>query len=130
MREHSNVALVRRWYQAFAQGDYPPVIAELLAEEAVWNLPGQHPLAGDHRGRDAVMAAIRRFDGLRASFQLEVHDILGNDDHAVALLRATGTRPGKRYEALEIDVFHIQDGKITEVWSFSEDQRLTDEFWS
>lgn len=26
--------------------------------------------------------------------------------------------------------YSIKDGKITESWSFSQDQRLTDEFWS
>ena len=130
MPEHPNAALVKKWYRAFADGDYPPIIAELLAEDVVWHLPGRHPLSGDHRGRDAVMAAIRRFDGLSATLQLEVHDVLANDEHAVALLRATGTREGKRYDSLEMDVFHIKHGKVTEFWSFSEDQRLNDEFWS
>ena len=59
-----------------------------------------------------------------------MHDVVANDQHAVALLRAKGERRGKRYDALEIDVFHIRDGKVTEFWSFSEDQRVTDEFWS
>nr|NIO30484.1 hypothetical protein [Gemmatimonadota bacterium] len=45
-------------------------------------------------------------------------------------LRATGTRGGKRYDSLEIDVYHVRDGKVTEFWSFAEDQRVTDEFWS
>jgi ketosteroid isomerase-like protein len=68
-----------------------------------------------------------RFDG---SVQLELHDVVANDEHAVALQRATGSRKGKEYDALEIDIFHIRDGEVTEFWSFSEDQRLTDEFWS
>ena len=130
MAEHPNVALIKRWYKAFAEGNYPPIIADLLAEDVVWHLPGRHPLSGDHRGRDAVMAAILRFDELSASLQLEVHDVLASDEHAVALLRATGTREGKRYDGLEIDVFHIRGGRVTEFWSFSEDQRVTDEFWS
>jgi ketosteroid isomerase-like protein len=48
----------------------------------------------------------------------------------VALLRATGSRGNKRYDSLEIDVYHISNGRVTEFWSFAEDQRLTDEFWS
>lgn len=130
MAEHPNASIIRKWYRAFADGDYSPIIAELLAEDVVWHLPGRHPLSGDHRGRDTVMAAIRRFDDLSATLQLEVHDVLANDEHAVALLRATGTRQGKRYDSLEMDVFHIRNGKVTEFWSFSEDQRLNDEFWS
>ncbi len=117
-------------HEALARGDYAAV-TELLTEDAVWHLPGRGPLAGDHRGRQAVLAAMRRFEELSGgTIRVEVHDILGSDEHAVALLRATGSRPGKRYEALEIDVHHIRDGRITEFWSFSEDQRETDEFWS
>jgi ketosteroid isomerase-like protein len=51
-----------------------------------------------------------------------------SDDHAAALLWATGSRQGKQYRALEMDVFHIKDGRTSEFWSFSEDQRRTDEY--
>jgi len=113
------------------KGNYPPIIRELLAEDAVWHLPGTHPLSGEHRGREAILAAFHRFEELsRGTIQIELHDILANDRHAVALLRATATRKAKEYALLEIDVFHIGDGKVTECWSFSQDQRLTDEFWS
>ena len=43
--------------------------------------------------------------------------------HLEVLLRATGSRKGKQYRALEMDVFHIADGRITEFSPFSEDQR-------
>ena len=131
MAEHPNVALVKKWYEAFLSGDYPPTIRELLAEDAVWHLPGTHPLSGEHRGREDILAAFRRFEELsRGTIQIELHDALANDEHAVALLRATGTREGRQYASLEIDVFHIRDGKVTECWSLSQDQRITDEFWS
>ena len=45
-------------------------------------------------------------------------------------LRATGMREGKQYDSLQIDVYHIRDGKVTEFWCFAEHQRVTDEFWS
>jgi hypothetical protein len=69
---------------------------------------------------------MRYFQGI----QLEVHDVVANDEHAIALLKARGQRKGREYSALEVDVFHIRDGKIAEFWSFSEDTRLTDAFWS
>ncbi len=121
------MALIKKMYEAFVRGDYKSTLTELLSEDVVWHLPGAAPLSGDHRGRDAVFAAMGQFDG---SVQLELHDVLANDEHAVALLRARGSREGKEYNALEIDVFHIREGKVTEFWSFSEDQRVTDEFWS
>ena len=127
MTDHPNVALIKKMYGALTKGTHIPALTEILSEDVVWHLPGAGPLAGDHRGREAVFAAMGKFDG---SVQLELHDVLANDEHAVALLRATGERKGRRYDALEIDIFHIRDGKVTEFWSLSEDQRLTDEFWS
>jgi ketosteroid isomerase-like protein len=121
--EHRNATVVRTLYDTPGG---PEAVAHLFHEDAVWHLPGRHPMSGHHRGRDAVLAAMRYFDGI----QLEVHDVLANEEHAVALLRAKGSREGNTYEALEIDVFHMRDGKIAEFWSFSQDQRVTDEFWS
>lgn len=131
MAEHSNASLIRRLHQALARGDYVSTLTELFADDVVWHLPGRGPLAGDHVGREAVFAAMRRFEDLsNGTIRVEVHDVLASDAHAVALLRATATRDGKLYDSLEMDVYHVRDGKITEFWSFAEDQRLTDEFWS
>ncbi len=127
MAEHPNATLIRRFYATFSESDYYEKLTEMFAKDVVWHLPGRHPASGDHRGRDAVLAAMRYFDG---SVALELHDVVANDDHAVALLLATGERKGRRYRAREIDTFHIRGGKIVEFWSFSDDQRLTDEYWA
>ena len=78
-------------------------------------------------GAEAVLAAMRSINGY---VRLELHDVVGNDEHAVALLKARGDRESHRYESLEVDVFHVRDGKIAEFWSFAEDQRKTDAYWS
>jgi hypothetical protein len=38
--------------------------------------------------------------------------------------------PGFDYHAHEVDIFHISGKRITEMWSFSEDQAATDRIWS
>jgi ketosteroid isomerase-like protein len=129
--EHPNVGLIRKVYDALVNGNYLAALTELFREDVVWYLPGTHPLSGEHRGRDAVFAAMRRFEQLSAgTIRIDVHDVLANDEHAVALLRATGTRSGTRHDSLEVDIYHITGGKVTELWSFAENQRLTDAFWS
>jgi ketosteroid isomerase-like protein len=131
VREHPNAAVIRRMHQALARGDYVSTLAELFSEDIVWHLPGSGPLAGDHIGREAVLAAMRRFEEIsEGTLRVEVHDIIASDDHTVALLRATATRKGRRYDSPEVDVYHVEDGKITEFWSFAEDQRVTDEFFN
>ena len=84
-----------------------------------------------HRGRDAVFAIFAKTTQLSGgTFKIELHDVLANDQHAVALTRGTASRQGKQLNSLDTDVYHMSNGKVTEFWSFAEDQRLTDEFWS
>lgn len=130
MAEHQNARLVRRLHEALTSGDFDTA-AELFAPDAVWHLPGHGPLAGDQTGRASILAAMRRFEHLSGStLRVTVHDVLANDEHVVALLQTIGMRGEKSYQAREIDVYHVGHGRITEFWSFSEDQAETDAFWS
>ncbi len=130
MADHPNAELLRKGYEAFDKGDMA-VLTGLFAEDVVWHLPGNNPLTGVHRGRDAVFGIFAKSVELSGgSFKIELHDVLANDEHAVALTRATGSRQGKQLNSLDTNVYHMSNGKITEFWSAAEDQRLTDEFWS
>ena len=130
MAQHPNVGLLRNGYEAFAKGDMA-TIRDLWSEDIVWHVPGNNLLAGEHRGRDAVFAAVAKLAQLSGgTLSVELHDVLANDEHAVALIRPTGSRQGKQLNKPEIHVYHISNGKVTEWWSFFQDQRATDEFWS
>jgi len=130
MAEHPNVGLLRKGYEAFAKGDMA-TLTELFSEDAVWHVPGANPISGVHRGRDAVFAAFAKTGQLSGgTLKIELHDVLSNDEHAVALTRETASRQGKQYDMLEVAVYHVRNGKVTEYWAFPEDQRRYDEFWS
>jgi hypothetical protein len=106
-------------------------LSELFDQDATWHVPGESPLAGDHIGRDAVFAFLGQTATLTGgTVKAEPHDILANDEHGVGLINMTASREGKELNTKEIHVMHIKDGKVTEVWSFPEDQRSSDEFWS
>ncbi len=130
MADHPNATLLRNGYEAFSKGDMA-TITELFSEDVVWHLPGNNQLSGVHRGRDAVFAIFAKTTQLSGgTFKIDVHDVLANEQHAVALTRATASRQGNTFDSLDTDVYHVSGGKVTEWWSFAEDQRLTDEFWS
>ena len=130
MAEHPNVGLLKRGYEAFAKGDMA-TLTELFSENIVWHVPGNNLISGEHRGRDAVFAFFGQIAQLSGgTYQVKLHDALANDEHAVALARVTGSRQGKQIEILDVAVYHISDGKVTEAWSFADDQRAEDEFWS
>ncbi len=130
MPEHPNAALIRKGYEAFNKGDMA-TLTELYSEDTVWHEPGNNPLSGEQRGREAVFAFFGRMAELSGgTFRAVVHDILANDEHAVALSRLTGTRQGKETNSAAVQVYHMRNEKITEAWNFSQDQRAYDEFWS
>lgn len=130
MAEHPNVELLRKGYEVFAKGDMA-TLRELFAENIVWHVPGNNPLSGEHRGRDAVFAMFARNAEITAgTFRIELHDVLADDEHAVALFRETASRQGRQLNLLEAAVYHVSNGKVTEAWSLPYDQRASDEFWS
>ena len=45
---------------AMYRGGDPGAVRERLAPDVVWHVPGESAIAGDHRGRDAVMAYFER----------------------------------------------------------------------
>ena len=64
------------------------------------------------------------------TFRVDIHDVLANDEHVVALTKGTAEREGKRLSVDGVQVFHVSDGKVTESWFHPSDQYASDEFWS
>jgi ketosteroid isomerase-like protein len=127
---HPNEELLRQGFEAFSKGDMEAVAA-LFADDVVFHFPGRGPLAGDHRGRDQVLAVIAKQSELTAgTFRLELHDLLANDEHAVALTVARAERGDSTWEDNAVLVFHIQNGKVSEFWLHPGDQYAGDEFFS
>jgi ketosteroid isomerase-like protein len=61
---------------------------------------------------------------------VELHDVVANDEHAVALVSATATRGGKTLSYRTAEIVHVRDGKVTERWAFSDDTQRIIEFFS
>ena len=57
MAEHPNVAIVRSAYDAFAKGDLDGALRD-LADDCVFHFGGEGPNSGDHKGREAISAAL------------------------------------------------------------------------
>lgn len=104
---------------------------DYFAEDIHWHIPGRGPLAGDHEGVGQVLALFgRAFELTGGTLRLDLHDVLANDEHAVALYTANAERAGKRPQDRIAGVFDIRDGKITQVWLHGDDLYASDEFWS
>jgi len=84
MANHPNAETTRAALEAFMKGDME-TLANSIADDAVWHVPGGHPWAGDFRGRDAILGRFGEMAKAGASVTFdELHDVLGNDEHVVA----------------------------------------------
>ena len=127
---HPNEDLIRSGYNAFASGDMD-TLRQVFAPDAVWHTPGRSLLAGDHRGIDAILGFFAQTMELTAgTFRAELHDVVAGDQHGVGLHRSRGERQGRTLEDRSVLVFHVRDGKATEVWQYVEDQDAFDQFLS
>jgi uncharacterized protein len=127
----ANIEHMRRGYEAFEKGDLDLIRNELFDPDVVWHVPGRNRLSGDFRGADAVIASfVRQFEETGGTFKVEVHDILGSDDHAVVLATASAERNGKSIKEPYAHVCHLRDGKLTEAWILDFDLHKIDDFFA
>jgi ketosteroid isomerase-like protein len=127
---HPNEDLLRKGYEAFAQGDLA-TLSDLLADDIVWHVPGSSPLAGEYRGKQEVFGFFGKIAELSGgNFRLEIHDVLANDKHGVALVKASGNRQGRTLNDNAVHVWDIEGGTPTGFWSYPGDQQAVDAFWS
>jgi uncharacterized protein len=130
MAEHPNVDLLRNGYNAYSTGDMD-VLTKLFADDVLWHVAGRSPISGDYKGRDQVFGFFGKLMELSdGTMKIDVHDILANDDHAVALVTGTATRGGTSYEGQDVHTFHVRNGQVVEFWDSPVDQYAADEFWS
>ena len=124
--EHPNATLVREGMEAFDRGDIEGYGAT-LSDDIVWHQIGAPTLNGKDAMRENMPAPDAGW-----SITTEVHDIVANDDHVVALVTAHATRPdGQKLDYRTTEIVHVRDGKVTERWAFSDDtQKIIDFFAS
>lgn len=127
MAEHPNAARIRDTFSAFAKGDLA-VLNDVLASDVLWHEGGRNQLSGDYRGRDAVLSFFgKMMEITQGSFHVEVHAVLADDEHGVALVALSASRDARTVSINAVDVMHLRDGKVDEVWAVLADQYAFDE---
>jgi uncharacterized protein len=127
---HPNEEIARSATEALSKRDIDTFLS-LHAEDIVIHFPGRGPMAGDYKGKDGVGRMFQQqMQILDAPPEIENHDILANDDHAVILNRVKATRGGQILEQNQVVVMHFKGGKIAESWLHFSNQQDMDEFAS
>ena len=129
---HPNEAMIRAAFEAFGRGDLETMQKQYWTEDIRFHVMGRGPLLGDVDGSAAVVEWLGRLaEATGDTYRAEaLHDVLANDERAVALYTARAERDGQGWEDETVLVMRIQDGKIAEQWSYLADQYGADEFLS
>jgi len=126
MADHPNVEAARAGIEAFMKGDLETFGAS-VADDATWHVPGSHAYAGTFEGKATIVG---RFQELAAAGRAvtidEIHDVVGGDDHVVALVRTTVTGPSGSASGNAIFIMHVQGGQVKEFWASNEHQAAID----
>ena len=128
---HPNADLMRKAFEAASASDITAMV-EMIADDAKWHVPGTSALAGDYEGKEEILT--RWFgpampEGM-TSWQSELHAVLADDDHTVALIRNTVSRGGETFQLDTVFVAHVAGGKVTEAWVTPVDLAVFEAVWT
>ncbi len=131
MQASKNAAVVESAYDALNTGDID-ALRKLFHEHASWHTPGLSPIAGNHRGRDAVCTQFRRYRGeTGGTFRANLLNVLeGEDGRVVSVHHNCAERPGRQLDVLCCIVFELEKGRVLIGREHFYDLYAWDIFWS
>lgn len=126
MGDHQHAATYRAAIAAFNDGDVTAFDAVTSDDIEWWAIGASEPV----RGKQALMETMQSQMG-QWEINADLHDVVSNDDHLIALIEATATRDGKTLNYRTAEIHHVDaDGKITQRWAFSDDTAAIVDFFS
>ncbi|MFF1557140.1 nuclear transport factor 2 family protein [Streptomyces sp. NPDC058279] len=130
MSEHPDAALVRRGYEAFNKGDME-TLGSLLTADVIHHMPGDNPLSGHHKGRQAVLDLYRAFaEETDGTMRVDLHSVLVDGrGHAMAFHTTRADRADRGIEIHQGIFFTIVGGKVSDMDQCTQDIDEENTFW-
>jgi uncharacterized protein len=131
MAEHPNVQRLRDAYGAFAVGDLDAALKD-MAPTATFHINGSGPFAGDHTGTENITTAlVGLFEMTAGTQKLDIMSIYADDEHGVAIMRETASRPdGATLDVNEVHILAFDgEGRVTDLWDLPSDAEAHDRFF-
>jgi ketosteroid isomerase-like protein len=127
--EHPDAAVLRRTFAAFRAE--PIAVGRAIATDAVWRVGGGSPMAGEYRGREEIFGFLRRTATLTGgTYSTELRYVLADDEHTVAVYRATGRRGDRSLDIDQALFCSLENGQLVDVTAVPFDQAAFDAFWA
>lgn len=121
MSDHPNAARYRTMSDAMRAGDMSQMVDYISDDVEWWEIGSTEPI----RGKEALMARMQDLGDI--DITVDLHDVVSNDDHMIALVTATATRADDSLIYRTAEICHVDaDGRVTHRWAFSDDtERIT-----
>ena len=127
-QQHPNLQLINSFFQAYATNDLE-AIRQILSPEIEWVIPGRHPLSGTKVGVEEVLSYFKQLNAY--SFQAKPIVMGLNDDYVIDChLNWSNRDNGENIQGMSCLLWKIDDGKISKVYNFPEDQHKIDAFFN
>lgn len=120
---------MRGYLDRITAGDFQGAM-EYYSDDVVAHVGGHNPTSGVYNGKAAFAQYLAEATGSVDSLRIEEHDLLTSDAHAVVLNTMHAERGGTALSSDRVVVYHVSEGKITELWIIDADQAAVDEFMS
>lgn len=125
---HPNLQLIHRFFTAYGSNDLE-AIREILSPDIKWFIPGRHPLSGTKNGVDEVLEYFKQLQGF--SFQAKPIVMGVSDDYVIDChLNWSNLENGENIERMSCLLWKFEEGKVSRVFNFPEDQHLIDAFFT
>lgn len=126
--QHPNLQLINKFFQAYADNDLE-AIKQILSADIEWKIPGRHPLSGTKVGVEEVLTYFKQLSTY--AFQARPIVMGVNDEYVIDChLNWSNRAEGENIESMSCLLWKIENGKISKVYNFPEDQYLVDAFFS
>lgn len=124
--------LHRRQDEMYAGGSIDPVL-ELLPPDIIWHVPGDSPIAGDHRGVGQVTDYFERRRQLAdATMRMHPGEVIFENNAVAQFVEGSAVLDGEQVSWQTIGVYRVdvEHCWIREVWLVPIDSELFDRIWS
>jgi uncharacterized protein len=106
-------------------------VGEMLAEDVRWHVPGTSPIAGEHVGRDEVLAYMRkRREIAESTMRMHPGATLVDDDVVVQLVTGEATLHDRQVSWRTAGIYRFSEDRVAEVWLIPFEPELFDRIWS
>jgi len=122
--------VVESYSIALSKGDIPTAFS-YFSPDAKWHQPGNNQFSGTKTGIDAIGKMLgEMMDATQGSLVIRPSGAMMVNGNLVSCpVRFTAKSGAEAVDMSGSDLYEVTDGKIVQVWLFSENQFAEDEFW-